>query len=156
MSHSVTSLLTYPPLGSISAVSRVRSLILREESSFGGSVRAHFPEQRLVIEPNPPPHLKKGGWTQASPHFLYFLTKATWQPSSKDKTKTIIISVNPPRLWIIFSVAEMWGRLGLIILYLGRSDGSAGSKMFLDSSEFKRLRAQRGYWWLWEGLAQGF
>ena len=114
-SHSVRSLLTYPPLGSISAVSRVRSSILREESSFGGSVRAHFPEQRLVIEPNPPPHLKKGGWTQASPHFLHFLTKATWQPSSKDKTKTIIISVNPLRLWIIFSVAEMWRRLGLII-----------------------------------------
>ena len=96
----------YPPLGSISAVSRVRSLILREESSFRGWVRAHFPEQRPVIEPNPPPHLKKGGWTQASPHFLHFLTKATWQPSSKDKTKTIIISVNPLRLWIIFSVAE--------------------------------------------------
>ena len=42
MSHSVTSLLTYPP-----------------------------------------PHLKNGGWTQASPPFLHFLTKATWQPSSK-------------------------------------------------------------------------
>ena len=37
-----------PVLGSISAVSRVRSLILP-----GGWVRAHFPEQRLVIEPNP-------------------------------------------------------------------------------------------------------
>ena len=45
-------------LGSISAVSRVRSLILPEKRgepalipSFGGRVRAHFPEQRLVIEP---------------------------------------------------------------------------------------------------------
>ena len=36
-------------LGSISTVSRVRSLIL---PSFGGWVWAHFPEQRLVIEPN--------------------------------------------------------------------------------------------------------
>ena len=36
-------------LGSISPVSRVRSLILPEES---GWVRAHFPEQRLVIEPD--------------------------------------------------------------------------------------------------------
>ena len=35
-------------LGSISAVSRVRSLIL----PLGGWVRAHFPEQRLVIEPS--------------------------------------------------------------------------------------------------------
>ena len=37
-------------LGSISAVSRVRSLILPEEMSVGW-VWAHFPEQRLVIEP---------------------------------------------------------------------------------------------------------
>ena len=37
-------------IGSISAVSRVRSLIL-PSSSFGGWVRAHFPKQRLVIEP---------------------------------------------------------------------------------------------------------
>ena len=35
-------------IGSISAVSRVRSLILPE---VGGCVRAHFPEKRLVIEP---------------------------------------------------------------------------------------------------------
>ena len=35
-------------VGSISAVSRVRSLILPEE---GGWVRAHFPEQWLVIKP---------------------------------------------------------------------------------------------------------
>ena len=38
-------------IGSISTVSRVRSLILPEER-FGGLVWAHFPEQRLVIEPN--------------------------------------------------------------------------------------------------------
>ena len=38
-------------IGSISTVSRVRSLILPEER-FGGWVWAHFPEQRLVIEPN--------------------------------------------------------------------------------------------------------
>ena len=42
-------------LGSISAVSQVPSLILPEERLFlalsGGWMRAHFPEQRLVIEP---------------------------------------------------------------------------------------------------------
>ena len=37
-----------------------------------------------------------------------------------------------------------------------RSDGSEGSKMFLDRSEFKRSRAKRGYWCLWVGLTQGF
>ena len=41
-------------------------------------------------------------------------------------------------------------------LYLSWSHGSVGSKMFLDRSEFKRSRAQRGYWCLWVGLTQGF
>ena len=46
-------------LGSISAVSRVQSLILPEErwGGGGGWVRAHFPEQQLVIEPNSRPKL---------------------------------------------------------------------------------------------------
>ena len=67
-------------LGSISAVSRVRS--------FGGWVRAHFPQQRLVIEPT----TKQVFWrlfTQITANFVWLVFKK----SARCITRSVMINM---------------------------------------------------------------
>ena len=71
-------------LGSISAVSRVRS--------FGGWVRAHFPEQRLVIEPTTKHVFWRLFWhlfTQITANFV----RLVFKKSARCITRSVIINM---------------------------------------------------------------
>ena len=109
-------------VGSISAVSRVRSLILP-----GGWVWAHFPEQRLVIEPKPLERIY-GRFSSIDPPGCFAGVPNLGEPLYREKTvylKTQKTAINLP------------------VDYTWREEGHVLSKIscfLLKSFHFRRLQ----------------